>query len=184
MFDDDDVGAMLDVGAPRRVMARTRGRGAAPMARARLPQSATPIRSAPPIMPGIPGANSVSMQELPLGFGNQFFNSSSASTVLTFTARPQAAFRGRRLVGSFTRTGASATGLLTVTSLLVGTSNQLIGTLGIPLDTFGAGAFGVDMVLVPAVPGIDITITVAVSALPGTTDRIDVGLAILGETIK
>lgn len=172
--DDDDVGAMYDVGAPRRVAIRGRGG---------VRQMPANLRARPALMAAFPGAPPVAEKEIPLGFGVQAFTSTSG-TLLTFTARPQAVFRGRRLVIDFTRTGASATGLLTITSMLIGTRNQLVGTAGIIVSTFAGTAFGVDMTLDPAVPGIDVTLTIVTTAAPTTTDRIDVGVALIGKGIQ
>lgn len=173
--DDDDVGAMMDVGA---VMVRRPVRGVA----SRVRQSPANLRARPALMSAFPGAPPVAEKDIPLGFGNQSFSSTSGTT-LTFTARPQAVFRGRRLVIDLTRTG-SPTGLVTLTSLLIGTRNQLVGTLGIPVTTFAGTAFGVDMMLDPAAPGIDITITLVTSAAPTTTDLITCGAAIIGKGIQ
>jgi hypothetical protein len=171
--DDDDVGALMDVGAARRVLARAGARR----------QTPANLRSRPALMSAYPGAPPVAEKQIPLGFGNQAFTSTSTTT-LTFTARPQAVFRGRRLVIDFSRTGATATGLVTLTSMLIGTRNQLVGTLGIPVSTFASGAFGVDMALDPATPGIDITLVMVISAAPGTTDRVDIGASLIGTGIQ
>ena len=175
--DDDDVGALYNVGAaPRRAMVRGR-------AQAGMRQTSASVRARPALMSAFPGAPPVAEKQIPLGFGNQAFTSTSGTT-LTFTARPQAVFRGRRLVIEFTRTGTTSTGLMTITSLLIGTRNQLVGTLGIPVSTFGGTSVGVDMSLDPAAPGIDITILCVVTAAPTTTDRIDIGMALLGTGIQ
>lgn len=172
--DDDDVGAMYDVGAARRMVA-VRGRSSR--------QSPAMVRARPALMSAFPGAPPVAEKQVPIGFGVQSFTSTSG-TILTFTARPQAVFRGRRLVIDVSRTGTTATGLLTLTSLLIGTRNQLIGTAGIPVATFAGGAFGVDLLLDPATPGIDMTLTLTTTLAPGTTDRIDVGAALIGTGIQ
>lgn len=171
--DDDDVGALMDVGA------RFRRRSSFGKVR-QVPAS---LRPAPALMAAFPGAPPVSEKEIPLGFGTQNFTSTSGTT-LTFTARPQAVFRGRRLIIDLTRTGASATGLITLTSLLIGTRNQLVGTAGIIVSAFAGTAFGVDMTLDPAQPGIDITLTLVTTAAPTTTDLISVGCAIIGRGIQ
>lgn len=169
--DDDDVGALYNVGA-RRVRAGAR----------MMRQTPAPLRARPALMSAYPGAPPVAEKDIPLGFGNQNFSSTSGTT-LTFTARPQAVFRGRRLVIDLTRTG-TPTGLVTMTSLLIGTRNQLVGTLGIPVSTFAGTAFGVDMALDPATPGIDITITLVISAAPTTTDLVTVGASLIGKGIQ
>lgn len=170
--DDDDVGAMMDVGAARRNLQIGRRR-----------QTPAQLRGRPVLMSAFPGAPPVAEKQIPLGFGNQTFSSTSGTT-LTFTARPQAVFRGRRLVIDLARTGASATGLVTLTQFLIGTRNQLVGTLGIPVTTFAGTAFGVDMALDPAQPGLDVTIVLVISAAPTTTDTVVAGAAIIGAGIQ
>lgn len=171
--DDDDVGAMMDVGAARRTLTVGRQRRQIP---ARL-------QGRPVLMSAFPGAPPVAEKQIPLGFGNQTFSSTSGTT-LTFTARPQAVFRGRRLVIDLARTGASAVGLVTLTQFLIGTRNQLVGTLGIPVTAFAGTAFGVDMALDPAQPGIDVTLVMVISAAPTTTDTVVAGAAIIGSGIQ
>lgn len=147
-----------------------------------MTQTPASLRARPALMSAYPGAPPVAEKDIPLGFGNQAFSSTSGTT-LTFTARPQAVFRGRRLVIDSVRSGATG-GLVTMTSLLIGTRNQLVGTLGIPISAFAGTAFGVDMALDPAVPGIDITITLVISAAPGTTDLVTCGVTIIGKGIQ
>ncbi len=146
-------------------------------------QTLAVLRQRPVLMSAFPGAPPVAEKQIPLGFGNQTFSSTSGTT-LTFTARPQAVFRGRRLVIDLARTGASATGLVLLTSFLIGTRNQLVGTLGIPVTAFAGTAFGVDMSLDPAAPGIDVTLVMVVSAAPTTTDTLVVGATIIGSGIQ
>jgi len=180
--EDDDffMGALEDVGAPPRrgLMRRGRGRGA-------LRPGVRPVaapRARPPLMPAIPGVNTPAIWEVPIGAASQGFTSSSG-TSLTFTINTQKPFQGHRLILDVTRTGTSSTGLLQVTSFLVGANNVLPSSGPIGGGAFSNVATGVMVQMPPAVPGISITLIVTISAAPTTTDRVDVAPVIFGRTI-
>ena len=163
---DDDLGS-LEVGI-RNPFRRRRGGG-----------RGIPRRSLIPSTPGVPMPG-VRLQ--PLGLGATAFTAASG-TILALTAQPQRPFKGQRLVVDITRTGASATGLVTITRLDVGTANQLVASSALSAAAFAPTAFDVNLQLDPATPGITITVQFAISAAPVAADRVDIGATILGTSV-
>lgn len=134
------------------------------------------------INPTIPGVAARGGRVQPLGFENGAFVA-GGSAVVVVRARPERPFRGGRLVGSLARTGVTATGLVTLVSLQVGTDGQLISSDPISFDSLSPTAFGVQVDLTPAAVGNSIAATVAISALPAMTDRVDFNLTAYGHTM-
>lgn len=169
-FDDlADMGAdmgSLEMGAFRR--GRRRGAGRSVNVRRLIPQ-----------VPGVPMPGA---RLQPLGLGATAFTAASG-TILALTARPQRPFLGQRLVVDITRTGATATGLVTITRLDIGTANQLVSSGALSAAAFAATAFDVNLQLDPATPGIDITVQFAISVAPGAADRVDISGTIFGTTV-
>ncbi len=172
-FDDlSDVGTLelADyVGAARRQAARR------PTPRGR----AVPARQ---LIPNIPGVPMPGVRLQPLGMGATAFTATSG-TLLQLQASPQRPFQGQRLILDITRTGATATGLVTVSRLDVGTDNQLVGSGAISAAAFQPTAFDANVRFAPATPGVNITVQLNVSAAPTMTDRIDIGGTIFGTTV-
>lgn len=156
------------VGAPRRRRRRRPMRRRGVAARSLIPRT-----------PGVPNPGA---RIQPLGIGSGAFTAASG-TLLQVQTFPQRPFKGQRLVVALTRTGTTATGLVTLTQLNVGTNNQLVGTGPIVVDAFGAGAFDVNMQLDPSTPGVMITAQFNISAAPTGSDRVDFGAVLFGTTI-
>lgn len=174
---DDDIGTLelSDYVGARRRARRARGRyGNQSMAARR-----TPMRQLVPQVPGVP-LPGVRLQ--PLGLGATAFTAASG-TLLTLQASPQRPFQGQRLILDVTRTGASATGLVTVSRLDVGTDNQLVGAGAISSNAFAPTAFDANVRFVPATPGVNITVQLNISAAPAGADRVDVGGTVFGTTV-
>jgi hypothetical protein len=138
-----------------------------------------PVQAINPSLPGVPARGG---RVQPLGFENGAFVA-GGSAIVTVRARPQRPFRGGRLVGDFTRTGATATGLLTLVSLIVATDGQLLSGDPISFASLSPTSFGVQVDLSPCAVGNEIVAQVAVSALPTMADRIDFNLTAYGHTI-
>lgn len=167
----DDVGTLelADIGAPMR---RRRGR--------RAPAGKRVNRRV--LIPGTPGVPEPGLRLQPLGLGATAFTASTG-TLQTLQASPQRPFKGQRLVVDITRTGTTSTGLVTIARLDVGTDNQLVGSGSISAGAFAATAFDVNLSLAPATPGINITLTLNISAAPSSSDRVDVGGTVFGTTV-
>jgi hypothetical protein len=175
--DLEDVGldmGTLELGIRNPFRRRRRAQKARQMTR-----RAVPARMLIPQVPGVPMPGA---RLQPLGLGSTAFTAASG-TVLALTARPQRPFKGQRLVVDITRTGATATGLVTITRLDIGTSNQLVSSGSLSASAFAATAFDVNLQLDPATPGIDIVVQFAVSVAPGGADRIDLSGTIFGTTV-
>ncbi len=170
LSDLDDVGTLElgdYVGARRRQARRPqRGRG-------------VPSRQLIPQVPGVP-MPAIRLQ--PLGLGATAFTATSG-TLLQLQASPQRPFQGQRLILDITRTGASATGLVTVSRLDVGTDNQLVGSGAISANAFQPTAFDANVRFAPATPGVNITVQLNITAAPTMTDRVDIGGTIFGTTV-
>jgi len=166
----DDYLGTLEMGARRSRRGLT-GRGGAGVR--------VPARRLIPRVPGVPMPGA---RLQPLGLGSTAFTAASG-TVLSLTARPQRPFLGQRLVIDITRTGVTATGLVTITRLDIGTSNQLVSSGALSAAAFAATAFDVNLQLDPATPGIDITVQFALSVAPTLTDRVDISGTIFGTTV-
>jgi hypothetical protein len=145
----------------------------------RRKRGGTPYRK---LVPGTPGVPNSGLRLQPLGLGATAFTATSG-TILALSAQPQRPFKGQRLVLDITRTGATSTGLVTVTRLDVGTDNQLVGSGSISAGAFAANAFDVNLMMAPATPGITITCQLNISAAPTTTDRVDIGGTLFGTSI-
>jgi hypothetical protein len=139
----------------------------------------TPLSAVQPQMPGVPDRGG---RVQPLGFENGAFTAAGPA-VVTIRARPQRPLRGGRLVADFARTGTTATGLLTLVQLVVATDGQLLSGDPISFAALSPNAFGVGVNLSPAAVGNEIFATVAISALPASTDRVDFNLTLFGLTV-
>jgi len=190
--DDYDVGDveliddLADVGAPRGRGRGGRGRGGGGRGYGREGQRGGygsgrgyPARR---LLPQIPGAPAVGIRLQPLGFPVVAFTAASG-TALPTTTRPQRPFKGKRLVSDIARTGATATGLVTITGLFIGTNNQFVSTQPIGAAAFAATAFDVNMELAACTTALDVTVQYAVSVAPGGADRIDIATTMFGEAV-
>jgi hypothetical protein len=185
-LDDLDLGS-LEIGARRsrrrRGQAMQRGRGGGGRSAAGRREAAmsrmVPGRRLIPRVPGVPMPGA---RLQPLGFGASAFTAASG-LILTLQAQPQRPFKGQRLVVDITRTGATATGLVTVTRLDIGTTNQLVSAGALAAAAFAATAFDVNLQLDPATPGIIITVQFAISVAPGAADRVDFSATMFGTAI-
>lgn len=163
--DSEYLGAVRRAPAPRRIAA------ARPIASAAMRQLSQPMAGVPKPGPRIE----------PIGFPTISFTAASGVT-LSATTRPQKPFKGSRLVVELARSGTTATGLISVATLKVGARDVLVNSNPIGAGTFAPGAFGVELMLDEAVPGIDLAVTLVCSSAPTTTDRIDVAVTIMGMT--
>lgn len=169
--EDDD----LEFGA----RARRRARRAMPM----LSNRAQRVRAAEArTMPAVPGVPAMDAAVLPLGFPLYTFNATSG-TALTQTVNPQSPFRGRRFVISIGRNGASATGLITVASVRIGTREIIVSDGPVPADAFAPNAYDTDLLLPPVQPGSVIRVQLLASSAPTGTDSITVSVALIGSSI-
>lgn len=134
------------------------------------------------LIPQVPGVPMPGVRLQPLGLGATAFTSTSG-TLLQLQASPQRPFQGQRLILDITRTGATATGLVTVSRLDVGTDNQLVGSGAISANAFAPTAFDANVRFAPATPGVNITVQLNISAAPTMTDRVDIGGTIFGTTV-
>jgi hypothetical protein len=173
---DDDYGYPEsgyddELGAPRRRVVRraapARGNKRAALARAfasRMASGGNPLRDF--LMP------------FPVG------TFTATSGPLTLPAQPQKRFIGERLVIAFGRNGTSATGLVTMTGLAVGVDPQFVVQGSVPADAFSPLAVGTRLKLDASVPGVLITLQLAVAPAPTMTDTIVVASTLIGPALS
>ena len=106
-------------------------------------------------------------------------------TTLTSITFPQRLVRGRRLVvqaaGSSVAAATIAAGA-TVNQIFVGADNQLPAANPLPVSAYQATAFGVEMVLSPAAPGITITIQYGIPVAPGIGDTVSISTVLFSDS--
>ena len=185
----DDVGDveliddLADVGALSRG-GRGGGRGRSGYGRAGqqggyMQQRGYPARR---MIPQIPGAPAVGIRLQPLGFPPVAFVLNSG-TALSTTTRPQRPFKAKRLVVDIARTGATSTGLITITTLNIGTNNQFVSSGPIGAAAFAATAFDVNMELAACTTALDITVSYSNTVAVTGTDRVDIATTMFGEAV-
>lgn len=115
----------------------------------------------------------------PMGFPTQTFTNVSG-TALNAVSAPFVAFKGKRLSIDIARTGATATGLITITRLDVGQANQLPNANPIGAGTFAPTAVATRLDLAWCASAISVTIGLATSVAPGAGDSIAVQPTLIG----
>jgi hypothetical protein len=141
--------------------------------------SAWPARR---IIPMVPGAPAIGLRLQPLGFPTQTFSATSGTALVAVT-RPQRPFKAKRLVVDLARTGATATGLVTVTQLSIGTNNQFVATQPIGAASFAAGAYDTNMELAACTTALDISVGYSITVAPTMTDRVDIATTMFGAAV-
>lgn len=136
-----------------------------------------------------PGVQSPSegLEPLPITPDNGTGVFISTTSLVTWRGRPQRPFRGERLLAQVLRSGTSTAGVSAqTTGVFVGTALQQLQIGTFNLEFFTQQAFGVRLNMIPAEPGIDISIGVTVNPT-GTisgSDFINVELLLLGECLR
>jgi len=168
--DDELINDLADVGALQIGAARRRRRMGGKVYNARR------------IVPTVPGAPSVGIKLQPLGFNTVTFTATSG-TALAATTRPQKPFKGKRLVVDIARTGATSTGLITVTNITIGVNSQFVSTGAIGAAAFAATAFDVNMELSACSTALDINVNYATTLAPTAPDNIAIATTMFGEAV-
>lgn len=120
----------------------------------------------------------------PIGFP-AFAFTVGGPTLVTQVTLPQKAFKGSEVIAVVNRSnaGGSANGLLLITTLLIGARPVLVNRNPLPLEAYGPGSFRAQLMMDVAVPGIEIALSISISAAPTVAgDRVDVGVQINGMT--
>lgn len=134
------------------------------------------------VQPAVPGVSQRGGRVQPLGFTPGRFTATT-DTQLDVTATPQRPVRGGRLVGTYSRIGTTATGLLFLNSLTVGTDGQLLSADPIGFDMLAPNSFGVGVNFSPASVGNQLVGQVAISDLPASEDSVPFSLSLWGLTV-
>jgi hypothetical protein len=156
------------------------GRGRVPARRSGAARANALIQRFSPVN----GVQQRGLRDLYLGWA-LFTFSSTSGTILTQLTRPQRPFCPRRIVIDIVRTGASATGLVTISNLQVGDRPQSIGEAGsqVPAAAFGPGAFQTVLNLDRADPGVSIGLSLQITAAPTTTDTVVCAAMLIGHSV-
>lgn len=183
-FEDDELGYEDDE-LGRRILSPTRRRFGA--VRRSMPATSQRAlkRYATQLSPTkFVGSPPRGAREWPLGFPVASFVN-AGPTAITVVSAPQRVFKGARLVIDIARGGATATGLVTITNLAIGAVDQRIAAQPLAAGAFAPNAFGVELDLDPAQPGIDITIGLALGAPAlGVGDTVDVSVVLIGGSLS
>jgi len=134
------------------------------------------------VQPAVPGVAQRGGRVQPLGFTPGRFTDTSGAN-LDVTATPQRPVRGGRLVGTYSRVGTTANGLLFLNSMSVGTDGQLLSSDPIGFDMLAPNSFGVGVNFSPASVGNQLVAQVAISDIPAAEDSVPFSLAIWGLTV-
>lgn len=139
-----------------------------------------PRLAPPPVIRTGPAGQA--MKRIPLGVGTVTFGAATG-TSLTAEVEPQRGYTPQRLVLAVTRTGASATGSVKVTSIKHGDVEQLPASNGCPAAMFQADTTDAELDLTPVTPGMKVIITVSISAAPAGADTVVCDLGYYGQAI-
>ena len=121
---------------------------------------------------------------VPLGFPSITWTNASTDTLETVTTRPQQSLRPERLVIGVTRSAGAAAIAVTVDSVKVGKNEMLPNSNPIPVEMFSADAVGSAMLLNAATFGYDISLSVSVSAIPGSGETVVVVAGFYCEAVQ
>lgn len=131
-------------------------------------------------LPGIPSQDSVM---IPMPLLTSAFTATSGVS-LPVNQAPTKGFRPRRMVYVETRTGASATGLVTLLTPTIGSRVQAAASGALSAQQYAPNAYDTDVKWDDLQPGVPLTMTVAITVAPTTTDRVDFALSVNGESIS
>jgi hypothetical protein len=171
---DEVLGALLKLPALRRLAS---ARGKQPVMIPRRP----PWRAG--LAPGVPmpGQGRELLPLTPDLAGGIF---AAATPNINFIGRPQRPFRGERLVTRVTRSaGAGAVNILCNT-LFVGTQPQQAQIQAFDVEQFGPTAFGLELVMSQAQPGVEIQLRCSGSIAVPAGETVAVSMFLLGHTVR
>lgn len=184
MSDLMDIGALDDLGEDLGYNPfRRRSKRRAPQRSAMFRPQGIQVRTRPPLIQQVPGVIGAAHKLIPLGLGSITFVNGGATTA-QLSARPQVPFRPRRIVIGDRRIGAAAPGLSTfVTSINIGTRNQLAAVGNLPTDLFALAVTDGVLEIDPCAVGQDIVFQFAISAAPAVGETVTLSVGMFGEAV-
>jgi len=132
---------------------------------------------------GVPGPG-IGLQPLPLTPSANGGVFDAANPAITFSARPQAPFRGERLLVRAARSAGAGAVLILARNFFVGRELQLVELGSFDLEFFSPTAFGVRLNLVAAEPGVLITIDAFANPVVPGGETVGVSIMLLGHTVR
>lgn len=150
-------------------------------ANVRAQSASMPVRALVSPIAGVP-SRGLRKSWLPFSAVLTFISTAPANPQ-NLVIQPQKPFRPTRQVYTVGRTGATSTGLLSLTGLDIGTNRQQAGIGFAPLEAFQPNAFDVDVDLDPASTSITVTAGVQTTLVPTAPDNITVAGLLVGYMI-
>lgn len=137
----------------------------------------------PRIAPGVavPGEGLEPLPLAPQANGGVF---TAAFPNINFEGRPQAPFRGERLLVSVTRTAGAAAVRALCSGIFVGRALQQAELNNFDIEFFGPTAFGVRLKFVQAEPGVLIRLPILASIAVPAGESMTVTMMLLGHTVR
>jgi hypothetical protein len=132
-----------------------------------------------PLFPTLPGANQPGTRRIPIGLPAFVFNATSGTTIKQ-TVRAQRNIALEKIVVTYSRTGTTATGLVTMRNVYIGADGQFPTLDGVPVDLYGPTVDNNEVQFAPLVVGQDLTVELGISAAPTGTDNVVVAVALQG----
>lgn len=138
----------------------------------------TRVVAKPPLISPAPGVPQTSGLYIPLGLGSFDFTNAAGLSARVFTGNPQKPVRPRRLwINAAKSAGAAGIGV-TVTDIKIGTKSMLAGVDAIPVEQFAANAFAKSYSMFDsATPGVFVSVSLALSAVPGAGENVFVSMS-------
>lgn len=148
------------------------------------PLQGPPQWRAPQLAPGVM-APFEGLVQLPLAPSLNAGVFTAAFPLIEFAAQPQKPFRGQRIVALVARSAGAASVQPRISGgIFVGTDLQGASFGDAPLEVYAQLAFGVELVMTPAGPGINIRVPVSTAATPVPGgETVAVSIVILGRYI-
>lgn len=192
-MDDDDLNVLAGYDAlmgaarraTRRAAPRRRGAIAAPMQLAQRAQSKivnTREQKLAQMAHDLPSGEGRVMRQF-LGMPIFTFSAAVGLTTVSQSTLPLRSIQLDRVVLDFTRTGTTATGLLTVSVFKIGAEDMLCSNDPLPLGMFAANVTSGKFKGYTAKAGIPVFLSITTSTLPGSTDHIDVSFGAYGDAV-
>ena len=190
MDDDDLAGLMAEVGAFRFPW-QGKKRGRAPMRALPSPRAASQNaraqrlqRAEQDLIPDVPGAPARDAALLPVAWPVFSFALATGTNIIQLPMNPQTAFRGRRIVATVLRNGASAALTAPVITLLqVGMKPILATPDGVPLEALAQTGFDNNLLFPPTTPGTLYTLGLRLPIALTGTDTITVIVGLTGSAV-
>lgn len=121
-------------------------------------------------------------KRVPLGMPSLTFAAASGTSIAV-EVEPQRGYQAERLIVALLRTGATATGLVRVSSIKIGDVEQLPSGNPVTTELFRADGVDLELDLTMCPAGVKMRVEFQISAAPGAADTVLVDPAFKGRVI-